>query len=87
MNWINCQQTNSRCWQRGRVRLSQSAHSVGTFGVWCREAGVKGSSPSHGLRKARAVLLAESLVPLAEELMAYLGHSRPEESAVLYKQG
>ena len=49
------------------------------FGVWCREAGVKGLS-SHGLRKARAVLLAESGAT-SEELMAYLGHSRPEEAA------
>ncbi len=51
-----------------------------TFGNWCKQAGLKGCTP-HGLRKARAVLLAESGAT-SEELMAYLGHSRPEESAV-----
>ncbi len=50
-----------------------------TFGDWCKQAGLKGCSP-HGLRKARAVLLAESGAT-SEEIMAYLGHSRPEEAA------
>ena len=50
-----------------------------TFGNWCRQAGLKGCTP-HGLRKARAVLLAESGAT-PDELMSYLGHSRPEEAA------
>ena len=50
-----------------------------SFGDWCRQAGLEGCSP-HGLRKARAGLLAESGAT-PDELMSYLGHSRPEEAA------
>ena len=48
-----------------------------SFGDWCEQAGVKGCTP-HGLRKARATLLSESGAT-TEEIMATLGHSRPEE--------
>ncbi len=54
------------------------------FTGWCREAGLSGLSP-HGLRKARAIALAEADAS-QEGIAAYLGHSNPNEAAT-YTRG
>ena len=59
-----------------------AAYKVATFNKafhrWCLEAGVPKSS--HGLRKARAVALAEAGASQTE-IAAFLGHATPQQTA------
>lgn len=66
------------------VTRKGTAYPVGSFAKvfanWCKQAGLKGCSP-HGLRKARATLLAEAGAS-ENEVAAFLAHARPQEAGV-----
>ena len=51
----------------------------GLFPQWCEQAGLKGCS-THGLRKARARILAEAGAT-ENEIMSFLAHATPKEAA------